>query len=358
MEKIISLANYQIKIGNIGPAILEYIINGAFSKTMVLVDENTRTHCLPVLKKYLPGIDLQILEIQSGEIHKNIETCQLIWKQMMDWEADRKSLLINLGGGVIGDMGGFCAATFKRGIPFIQVPTTLLAQVDASIGGKLGIDFAYIKNSIGLFSDPGAVFIDPVFLETLSERQIRSGFAEIIKHSLIADEEQWKQISSITDLSTVDWGSILVPSLKIKQQIVEIDPFERNIRKALNFGHTVGHAIESYYLDAAEPLLHGEAIAAGMVVEAYLSKDLVGLSLEEVTAIGQFIQKIFGKIDIPKSSYEKLIHLMLNDKKNEGRAINFSCIQPIGKVQVNQEAAPELIIKALEFYRASRLFPN
>ena len=352
MTEIIQLADYSIYVGDSRLAIREYVNNGNFSNIIALVDSNTQKACLPILQEYLSGFDLNIISIPAGELNKNIDTCQEIWQQMMDLKTDRNSLMINLGGGVIGDMGGFCAGTFKRGIQFIQVPTTLLSQVDASIGGKLGIDFAEIKNSIGLFRNPGAVFIDPIFLKTLPKREIRSGFAEVIKHSLINDTAQWIQLRQIDTLEQVNWTKIIAPSLKIKQRIVETDPFEKGIRKALNFGHTIGHAVESYFLKSEHPLLHGEAIAIGMVCESFISEKLIGLSPDSTQQITAIINRIFGKTTIPSNTYPTLIDLMYNDKKNEGKGINFSCISPIGEVHINQEATPVLIQEALDYYNS------
>ena len=351
MKEIIQLDDYQIYIGDIEPSINDYLSNHPFSKVFVLVDDNTEQFCLPLLKRALPKYTLHVLRVPAGELHKNIHTAQTIWEQLMVAKADRKSLLINLGGGVIGDMGGFCAGTFKRGIQFVQIPTTLLSQVDASIGGKLGIDFAEIKNSIGLFKNPGAVFIDPVFLQTLSSREIRSGFAEIIKHSLINDLKQWEQLKQMKGLAEADWQAILSPSLKVKQRIVDIDPYEKGLRKALNFGHTIGHAVESYFLPTKARLLHGEAIAIGMICETYISQQLVGLAPEMAQEVEQFILQQYGKVEIPRNSYPQLLQLMKNDKKNEANTINFSCIAPIGSVHINQTAGTGLIEESLEHYR-------
>lgn len=349
--KILPLIDYNIYIGtDIWQMLQAYITKGNYAKVLVIVDENTRKHCLPIFQQH-NTTPIHIIEIKSGETHKNIETCQQIWQQMMAYRAGRKSLTINLGGGVIGDMGGFCASTFKRGMDFIQMPTTLLAQVDASIGGKLGIDFQAIKNSIGLFRNPKAVFINPLFLKTLSSREVRSGFAELIKHSLIQDKAQWEQLSKITDLTAIDWATYLLPSLKIKQHIVQIDPFEKGLRKALNFGHTIGHAIEGILLPTENRLLHGEAIAIGMICESYLSTQLTGLSETALQKICDFILKIYGKIDLNPTHYESFIKMMLQDKKNIGGRINFSLLKATGEVIVNQTTEHARIIDALNFYR-------
>lgn len=350
MIQTISLQDYTIHIGAIWQQWNALLHRLQPSKIVVLVDENTRKYCLPIFSENTNFEHFFVIEIPSGEQHKNIDTCQIIWSKMMDANVDRKALMVNLGGGVIGDMGGFCASTFKRGIDFVQFPTTLLSQVDASIGGKLGIDFQEVKNSIGVFANPKAVFIEPHFLHTLPAREIRSGFAEIIKHSLIYDAQQWQQIQAITDLQQVDWTHFLVPSLRIKQQIVEADPYEKGLRKALNFGHTIGHAVESYFLQSERPLLHGEAIAIGMISEAYLAHKKLGLSYSELGAISQFLLRIYDEVIIPDIAFSWLIEMMKKDKKNEQDLINFSLIHPIGKVHINQTSHWVEIIESLHFY--------
>jgi len=311
----------------------------------------TKEHCLPVMEQHLATFaKCEVIEIPSGEVYKNIDTCQSIWEQMMSLEADRNALMINLGGGVIGDMGGFCASTYKRGIEFVQVPTTLLSQVDASIGGKLGIDFAQVKNSVGVFNDPQAVFIDPRFLKTLSKREIRSGFAEIIKHSLIADRAQWEQIKMIEDLDTVDWSKILVPSLNIKKQVVEQDPFEKGLRKSLNFGHTIGHGIEGVLLESASPLLHGEAIAIGMICESYLSQKMLNLDELSLNEIATFILRIYGKEELYESDFPQMLSLMRKDKKNTNAQINFTMLKAAGESLINQTCEEKAIVEAMKYY--------
>ncbi|TXB65557.1 3-dehydroquinate synthase [Phaeodactylibacter luteus] len=347
----LALGSYHIHIGPIGPSVSAFLKGRHFSQLFVLVDENTKAHCWPAFAPALSGYPSTLIEIPAGETHKNIATCQLIWEQLMKASAARDALLINLGGGVIGDMGGFAASTFKRGIPFIQVPTTLLSQVDASIGGKLGIDFMQVKNSIGLFSDPQAVLIDPAFLRTLSGREIRSGYAEILKHSLIADAGQWGRLNTLAQLDTAEWSEIIPQSLLVKQRIVAADPFEKGIRKALNFGHTIGHAVEGIALETDTPLLHGEAIAVGMICEAWLSHKKLGLPQETLHTITNYLLRVYGKPAIHKTDYTAYLQLMGNDKKNEGQAINFSLLPAAGQVEVNCTATQEQIIGALDYYR-------
>ena len=305
------------------------------------------------LKAAIDGVYARVvvLELPDGEATKDWVHLQRIFDVLLDEHADRKTVLFALGGGVIGDMGGFCASTFKRGVDFIQMPTTLLSQVDASIGGKLGIDFQQIKNSIGVFNNPKAVYANFDFLKTLPAREIRSGFAEIIKHALIRDASQWKAIIEIQDLTTIDWSTYLVPSLKIKKEIVEIDPFEKGLRKALNFGHTIGHAIESHLLETDNRLLHGEAIAIGMICESYLSQK-VGLSKEELKEIETFLLRIYGKVKLPMDAFDEMLNVMRQDKKNIGNQINFTLLEASGKGIVNQTATIEEIAEAMNYYNS------
>ena len=343
----IQLKNYTVHIGNVERPLIEYLDTHAVSKIIFLVDENTREHCLPKIDR--SEIDrFEVIEIPSGEAHKTIDTCNLIWSKLMTLAADRKTLMINLGGGVIGDMGGFCAATFKRGIPFIQIPTTLLSQVDASVGGKLGVDFEQVKNAVGLFQDPEMVIIHPDFLNTLPPRELRSGFAEIIKHALIGDTEQWKELENLGSLENLDMGSWVTRSVAIKKAIVEKDPFENGVRKKLNFGHTIGHAIESYFLKTDTPLLHGEAIAWGMLAASKLSEWYTGLSAEDFQSIFKLIQRLYDPQPLPESSFDELVAVMQNDKKNSYGNINFTMLKSPGVALINKEHPAPTILKAIQ----------
>ncbi len=320
------------------------------TKVAVIVDENTRAHCYPLVQPYLPKNHL-VIKIKSGEENKNLVTCQHIWEELTKHHFNRKSIVINIGGGVIGDMGGFCAATYKRGISFIQMPTTLLAQVDASIGGKLGVDFQNLKNHIGVFQIPYKVIIYPAFLKTLSERELRSGYAEVLKHALIADKSAW-DILIETSFENHDWHSVISQSYKIKFDVVEADPKELGLRKILNFGHTIGHAIESYLLDIpSRKLLHGEAIAIGMVCEAFLSNQLTGLSESALREISTYILKEYGKISLETAEIPAFLVLMKQDKKNDEKGINCSLLESIGNATFNKLPSERLIAESIEYYK-------
>ena len=311
------MINYPIYIGEDALTKLSgFLAKGAYSRLLVLVDENTGRDCYPRLTGLLPPHEK--FEIPAGEIHKNLSTCTKVWAAITEKAFDRRGLILNLGGGVIGDMGGFIAGTYKRGIDFIQIPTTLLSQVDASVGGKLGIDFQGFKNHIGLFKEPQAVVIWPLFLETLPHREILSGMAEVIKHHIIADKEGWNLLKTISAVNQLDFEALIRHSIRIKSQIVEADPFEKGIRKALNFGHTIGHAIESYFLESETPLLHGEAIAIGMITESWIAKENGLISIGELEEIEKMIMQLYGSFSIPESTFPDIMALTQNDKKKPG----------------------------------------
>ncbi len=324
--------------------------NKAFSKVVVLVDENTLAHCYPLLKPYLP--EHELIQIKSGEEHKTLQTCEYIWQRMTDLHLDRWSVLLNLGGGVIGDMGGFCAAVFKRGIYFVQVPTTLLAQVDASVGGKTGIDFHGLKNHLGVYQEPQAVFINPDFLKTLSLRQLKSGYAEIIKHWLIADAAKFEEQRNI-GMMTEDWEALIRHSVAIKSEVVEADPLEGGYRKVLNFGHTVGHAVETYLMSQPDrSLLHGEAIAVGMICEAFLSEKKELLAKADLDKIEVFMEMIYEKVIIREADVEQIAALALQDKKNTGFSINCTLLAGIGHAVYNQPITLHDIKESLRYYQS------
>jgi 3-dehydroquinate synthase len=325
------------------------IADRQYSKVVVLVDDNTSHLCLPTLREHIETIE--IIEIRSGEIHKNIATCTMIWQRMQDLGVDRHSLVINLGGGVIGDMGGFCAATYMRGIDFVQIPTTLLAQVDASVGGKLGVDLNASKNMVGLIQDPAMVIIDTTYLKTLPSKQLRSGYAEVLKHGLITDANYWNQHAITEWKGTSDWTSTVKASVDIKQSIVSEDPTEKGLRKVLNYGHTVGHAIESYHLGSDSQLLHGEAIAIGMVCEAYMSYKLTGLSEASLRSITEGIIDIFGHHPSSVVDGKYLMPLIAMDKKNKGAIIRCTLLKAIGEAVYDQPITHEDIAEALAYYR-------
>ncbi|WP_396163572.1 3-dehydroquinate synthase [Flavobacterium sp.] len=331
----------------------ELLIPSRYSKIFILVDENTSQYCLPhLLNNLATEIEIEIIELEVGEIHKNIETCTEVWGALSELGGDRKSVLINLGGGVISDLGGFVACTFKRGIDFINIPTTLLSMVDASIGGKNGVDLGNLKNQIGIIREPKAVIVDTQFLNTLPQNEMRSGLAEMLKHGLIFDKKYWNKFKYLKDLHTEDLNQLIHQSIQIKNTIVCEDLTENGIRKSLNFGHTLGHAIESYFLenDTKTTLLHGEAIAVGMILESYISREKNLLTNDEYQEIKYIINDVFEKIEFTPFDIEKIIELLIFDKKNEFGKVQFALLNGIGKIKINQESDNTLIYKAFEDY--------
>ncbi len=320
----------------------------AFTQLAVLADENTRKHCYPLIQSALPPH--QVIEVAAGEEFKNLNTCTHIWQQLTDLQFDRHAMLIIIGGGVLGDMGGFCAATYKRGINFTLMPTTLLAQVDASVGGKLGVDFNHYKNHIGVFQEPVATLISPQFLGTLPDRELRSGFAEIIKHCLIADKSMWEEVI-LHDLNHQNLEELIAHSVKVKKAVTEADPREKGLRKTLNFGHTLGHALETFFLNSPNRLFHGEAIAIGMMTESFIAHQKELLSKKELDSICRYILSIFGKVnDLIDQS--QIIALTLQDKKNKGAKVLMALPQGIGKAIWDVEVTDKEMAEALNYYQS------
>ena len=328
-----------------------WISNYNYSKLFILVDETTNEFCLPKLLPLLEvDIPIEIIEIEAGEEMKNISTCVEIWSILADLGADRKSAILNLGGGVITDLGGFVASTFKRGIDFINIPTTLLGMVDAAIGGKNGVDLGTLKNQIGVINAPKLVVIDTDYLETLPQNQLKSGLAEMLKHGLIYDKKYWNQFKDLKELNFDDLDQLIYRSIEIKNEIVLQDPTENGIRKALNFGHTLGHAIESHFIETKKPLLHGEAIAIGMILESYISKEKKLITEVEYIEIKSTLLTVFGKHNFTPNDIEAILNLLIHDKKNEYGKVQFALIENIGTIILNQYTDNEVIINGFADY--------
>ncbi len=331
----------------------EYIRTHSFSKIFVLVDSNTHKFCLPsFLNQLKASVEIEVIEMDAGENHKNIDTCSSIWKVLSELGGDRKSLMINLGGGVVTDLGGFVAATFKRGIAWINVPTTLLAMVDAAVGGKNGVNLENLKNQIGVIEPARLVLISTAFLETLPASEMRSGLAEMLKHGLIQNENYWKKLTNLDQFTLDDLDDLIQESIEIKENIVLQDPTEKNIRKSLNYGHTLGHAIESYFLEnpAKEKLLHGEAVAIGMIMATFISEKLCGFPSSKLEEISKALISTYNKVGFNLEDREEIISLMKFDKKNEGGQVNFVLLEDIGKPVINITVENQLLHQAFEYY--------
>ena len=328
-------------------------------KLFVLVDETTHQLCLPVIAGFDCMQEAQCIVIGATDTHKTLDTLSHVWAELQRMGATRHSLLINLGGGMVTDLGGFAASTFKRGLAYINIPTTLLSMVDASVGGKTGINFGGLKNEIGVFNNANSVILDTIFLQTMDQENILSGYAEMLKHGLISEEKMWAELLNfnldhLDGLDNLEFlvqlGRMLADSVAVKQRIVTEDPTEHGIRKALNLGHTAGHAFESLALER-KPILHGYAVAYGLVVELYLCCVKTGFPQDKMRQTVAFIKEHYGRMPITCDDYPKLIELMHHDKKNVGTDINFTLLGGIGDIRINQTATEEDIKEALDFYR-------
>lgn len=335
---------------DIAIAISECEHDGVF----LLTDDTTLAACWPVISDSLALRGAHMITIPATDSHKDINSLQHVWSSLQSMGATRHSLLINLGGGMITDLGGFAAATFKRGIDFVNVPTTLLAMVDAAVGGKTGINFGGLKNEIGAFAEARFVIISTEFLRTLNAQNLLSGYAEMLKHGLLSGREMWAELLRF-DFGAPDYAllaDMVRLSIRVKQDIVRQDPREQGLRKALNLGHTIGHAFEEWSLqDGHKPILHGYAVAFGLVAELYLSCLKTGFPTEKMRQTVSFIRQNYGSLPITCQDYDALITLMHHDKKNEGREINLTLLADIGDVRINQTASEDEIKEALDFFR-------
>ncbi len=354
--KKIKTNHYDIFISNQNSSLInKFISKNKYSKVFILVDSNTNKYCLDLfLEKHLSGIDFKIVKIKEGEENKNTKNLYSAWTKISKLGGDRNSLLINLGGGLVSDLGGFVASTYNRGIDFINVPTTLLSIVDASIGGKVGINIGRLKNQVGVFNYPKLILIDTSFLETLPKREINSGFAEMLKHGLIFEKNYYKTLSELKNIDSKLSTELIYNSIKIKNEVVNRDPKEKDFRKILNFGHTLGHAIESHFLGKkkAKNLLHGEAISIGMILESYISYKILKLPYEQCKNIKQTINNNFKKVKINKEDLKSIVRLIKFDKKNRGEKVLFVLLYEIGKIKIDIEVPKKIVIESFEFYNS------
>ena len=339
--------------GNLERDLVNAISECEHDRIFVLTDETTQQLCWPKIKNFKALKNSTPIIIKATDTHKNLDTLSQVWQALSNGGATRHSLMINLGGGMVTDLGGFAASTFKRGIDFINIPTTLLAMVDASVGGKTGINFGGLKNEIGVFSDSRFVIINTQFLDTLDHDNICSGYAEMLKHGLISDERTWAELMTF-DLDTPDLSQLqrmVAESIKVKERIVEADPHEHGIRKALNLGHTMGHAFESFAMRRGTPILHGYAVAYGLISELYMSARKTAFPTDRMHHTVRFIRENYGTINITCDDYPTLIELMHHDKKNTSGIINFTLLGNVGDIRINQTANEEEIKEALDFFR-------
>lgn len=333
--------------------IAEAISECRHDRPFVLTDEHTREACWPRLRDFLSLKDATLITIKAGDIHKDIASVSDVWRSLQEGGATRHSCLINLGGGMVTDLGGFAASTFKRGIDFINIPTTLLAMVDASVGGKTGVNFGGLKNEIGVFCDSRFVILDTLFLNTLDHDNICSGYAEMLKHGLLSDDRMWSELLTFPlcnpDLQRLQL--MLAQSVRVKEKVVEADPLEKNIRKALNLGHTVGHALESLAMRKGQPVLHGYAVAWGLACELFISNIKEGFPTDKLRQTAAFIRENYSLPMVTCDDYPELYRLMTHDKKNTAGTINFTLLADVGDIRINRTATKDEIFEALDFYR-------
>lgn len=351
-QKKLEVIKNSVEQGGAADLVSEFLKGRKYSKIFILTDENTRENCISLI---VPAVDAlneaEILEIEPGEASKTLAVAEQLWNVMNELGADRYSLLINLGGGVVTDLGGFVASVYKRGIDYVHIPTSLLAQVDAAIGGKNGIDMGPVKNVIGTFSEPAITIIDSEFLRTLSTRELLCGLAEMAKHALVVDARYWKSIKAKSYRKIEHFLALIPRSVQIKQAIVANDSHEMGERKILNFGHTIGHAVEGFALESAMDLKHGEAVAVGIICETHISWKRGWLSKAELEEISTFFLKHFTHVKFAIEQHERVLELMRHDKKNRGGSIRMSLLKGIGKCKTDVEVNAVEVMRALKYYQ-------
>lgn len=357
---ILENSEYQIEVGSLEESGFASFVeqNYMHSKIVIIVDENTNDHCLEYLITTFDFLaEAEVILLPVGEENKVMEVCFQVWEALSEYGIGRRDLLINLGGGIVTDMGGFIAAVFKRGIDFIHIPTTLLAMIDASIGGKTGIDLGMYKNQLGVFRDPKGIYIDKIFLGTLEPKEVINGFAEALKHALITDADLWQELAEMENLSEIAADELLTRIIAIKLDIVKQDPLEKGVRKTLNFGHTAGHVIEGYYL-FKEPIDHGHAVALGIIAESYISMRLGKLSQEEFTKIERVILDWFPVPQISMADIRKIVELLYNDKKNHSGKIQCCLLDKIGNCLYDQPVEESYFVDALVYLMSKSVSLN
>ena len=340
---------------NLEQSLAEAVGKVEHDKLFVLTDTTTRELCWPVVQDYAVVKDAIMITIPPTDEAKTLETLASVWTALQQGGATRHSLMVNLGGGMVTDLGGFAASTFKRGMAYINIPTTLLSQVDASVGGKTGINFGGLKNEIGVFNCARSVILSSAFLRTLDHENLLSGYAEMLKHGLLSSKENWAELLTF-DIAAPDYDilqTLVAKSVAIKEQIVTEDPTEKGIRKALNLGHTAGHAIESLALKEGRTVLHGYAVAWGLLMELYLSARKCGFPAKEMHQMEAYIKEHYGKFLYECKHYDTLCDFMAHDKKNQGGNINFTLLGGIGDIRINQTATQDEIEEMLDYYRES-----
>lgn len=323
-------------------------------RLVIICDSNTAIHCLPLFMQQAGLCEHPyIVQIPAGESSKNLTSANRIWQEFTEQNISRNAICVNLGGGVVTDLGGFAASLYKRGIRYINIPTTLLAMVDASVGGKTGIDFMGLKNQIGLFSFPLRIFVSTVFLQTLPKRELVAGMAEMFKHGLLEGGKHWAEICQAKPEEMLGKPGLIADSIRIKNKMVTLDPFDSHGRKALNLGHTIGHGLEAWALSnqVGQPLLHGEAVALGLLAESFLAKEHLGLNQQVLETIQNWV---LHRFHIPDFDMDVVLKNLKHDKKNKGNEINFSLLKSLGNVQIDVPLETDAIKASLHYLKSLR----
>ena len=343
-QRIISTINVAATVAQLREEI-------SHDRLFVLADEQTARLCYPLVSQATAGAYL--ITIPAGDDNKHIDTLCHVWSELSNHGATRHSLLINVGGGMVTDLGGFAAATYKRGIRCVNIPTTLLAMVDAAVGGKTGVNLHSLKNEVGAFYPADAVVVSAEFLQTLDTANLVSGFAEMLKHGLISNEEHWAQLLRLdfNDVDLAEWQQLIVESIHVKENIVRQDPTEQNLRKALNLGHTLGHAYETLCMRRSAPVLHGYAVAWGLIGELYLSHLRENFPIGALRQAVTYVKEMYNVPPFTCNDYDELYELMQHDKKNRGDGINFTLLGAIGDIRLDRIATREEIFEMLDFVR-------
>lgn len=351
--EVIENKDYPVYLDDIFNELMSFLEVNDYSKVFLLTDENVFKNCVGILNSKTNILaDVSIIKIEAGERNKNLKTATSIWNTLILENADRKSLIINFGGGVVSDIGGFIAANFKRGIDFINIPTSLIGMADAAIGGKTAVDIQNFKNQIGLFANPKAVFVFPGFLETLSDEHLVSGYAEVLKYCLIMEDKYWDRIKGEKIKGIDNWLSLIKLSVAVKNKLVQEDFEENSVRKLLNFGHTIGHAIETFALERNIEIPHGNAVAIGMLCEAFISTKVKNLDKSKLAEIVNAVKLNFPKFKIDNNDVKTIVEIMKQDKKNLDGDILFVLLEDIGKANYNNKVEKRLIYESIEYYNS------
>ncbi|MCR9172806.1 MAG: 3-dehydroquinate synthase [bacterium] len=358
--KYIDTNNCRLEIGDITTSSLDEKLNFTYAhvKKVVIVDENSRENCLEYMLTNFTGLsEAEIILLPAGEDNKQLNIVGSVWEALTEYGVSRHDVIINLGGGMITDLGGFVASCYKRGLDFINIPTTLLSMVDASIGGKTGVNLGHYKNQIGVFSDPVAVYIDPVFLSTLPGYELLSGYAEMLKHGLIHSEALFSSVLQAMREDEIPSLDLIESCIRVKHEVVTEDPTEKGKRKVLNLGHTIGHVLEGHFMNRI-PLTHGHCVAIGIMMEAYISYRRGMLAEEDFRLVQDAIFEFYELPAYSNDEVGEMVAMLYNDKKNANNAILCVLLQKIGDCSYDIEVPESQFVEAFLHYKNLQINMN